>query len=477
MKETEDAPVQRNDNPDGNPERKIKRLEKDKDRLKKKVTDLEEENRRLKEQVAEYRALLFKSNRNTASEKDAKPGRIPKKRGAPKGHPGTTRKTPDRVDEHVDVFLEECPECGGHDLKECKRHEDHYQEDIVIPQTKVTRFRHHFYYCSKCKTVVYGQGEGEMPGSYIGPVAKGIAGWLHYQMRIPYRQIRRLFHELFRLDFDPSSAPGFDRQIRCRGDPFYEQLKKLLPEQAFAHLDETGWRKEGVNYWLWCCAVMKAVVFLIDRRRSGEVVTNLLGKKYGGVLISDFLATYNGIICRKQRCLVHLLRLIKKWQIRFAGDKKRKAYFVEFKKLIKSIIAFSKKMAAKAGLTPADIVRRADLIARLRRKLAQPLHHPRADKFRIKLLKMIKELTTCLDFPDVCAHNNRVERLLRGSVIMRKVTFGNRSDNGIRNHEVIMSLIETAKLHSADPLRFLHLLLTNPTQAASVILPNKLSPG
>ena len=90
---------------------------------------------------------------------------------------------------------------------------------------------------------------------------------------------------------------------------------------------------------------------------------------------------------------------------------------------------------------------------------------------------MIKELTACLDSPDVCAHNNRVERLLRGSVIMRKITFGNRSDNGIRNHEVIMSLIETAKLHNADPLHFLRLLLTNPTQAALVILPEKLSAG
>ena len=477
MKETDNLSGQGNDNPAGNTERKIKRLEKDKDRLKKKVTDLKEENRRLKEQVNEYRAMLFKPNRNTVSGKDGKPGRIPKKRGAPKGHPGKTRRKPDRVDEHVDVFLDECPECGGHDLKQCKRHEDHYQEDIVIPQTKVTLFRHHFYYCSKCKTVVYGTGEGELPGSYIGPVAKSVAGWLHYQMRIPYRPIRRLFHELFGLDFDPSSAPGFDRQIRCRGDPFYEQLKKLLPKQAFAHLDETGWRKEGINYWLWCCAVMKAVVFLIDRRRSGKVVTDLLGKKYSGVLISDFLAAYNGIICRKQRCLVHLLRLIKKWQIRFAGDRKRKAYFVEFKKLIKSIIAFSKKMTAKAGFTPADIVRKADLIARLRRKLAQPLQHTRADKFRIKMLKMIKELTACLDSPDVCAHNNRVERLLRGSVIMRKITFGNRSDNGIRNHEVIMSLIETAKLHNADPLHFLRLLLTNPTQAALVILPKKLSIG
>ena len=95
MKETEDCPVQGSDNSSGEKERKIKRLEKDNDRLNQKVTDLEEKLRQLKEQVEEYRALLFKSNRNTASEKDEKPGRIPKKRGAPKGHPGTTRKRPD----------------------------------------------------------------------------------------------------------------------------------------------------------------------------------------------------------------------------------------------------------------------------------------------------------------------------------------------------------------------------------------------
>ena len=104
MKETEDVPVQEGDNSSGEKERKIERLEKDKDRLKKKVNDLEEKIRHLKEQVDEYRALLFKSNRNTDSGKDEKPVRIPKKRGAPKGHPGTTRRKPARVDEHVDVF-------------------------------------------------------------------------------------------------------------------------------------------------------------------------------------------------------------------------------------------------------------------------------------------------------------------------------------------------------------------------------------
>ena len=117
------------------------------------------------------------------------------------------------------------------------------------------------------------------------------------------------------------------------------------------------------------------------------------------------------------------------------------------------------------------IVRKADLTARLRRKLQRELDHPKADKFRRKLSERVEELVTCLDFDEVCAHNNWVERLLRGNVIMRKITFGSRSDNGVRNHEVIMSLTETARLHDFDPLHFLHLLLTDPAAASSAILP------
>ena len=60
---------------------------------------------------------------------------------------------------------------------------------------------------------------------------------------------------------------------------------------------------------------------------------------------------------------------------------------------------------------------------------------------------------------------------MRGNVIIRNITFGNRPDNGIRNHEVLMSLIETAHLHDLDALPFPHLLLTNPEAAAAVVLP------
>ena len=221
-------------------------LAKRTDRLKREVQKLKEQQRRLQLEIAEYRAKLYKAKARPAPEKAQAP-HPPRKRGAPKGHPGWSRPVPRHADRHVEVTVEQCPECGGRDLKACKRYEDHYQEDIVLPQVEVTRFRKHFYYCRNCGEVVSGVGERELPGSYTGPLAKSVASFLHFQMKVPYRKLRILFRDLLHLSFTPSAAPGFDGQIRRRGAPLYEQMRQRLPAEPVAHVDETGWRKEGVH--------------------------------------------------------------------------------------------------------------------------------------------------------------------------------------------------------------------------------------
>ncbi len=231
---------------------------------------------------------------------------------------------------------------------------------------------------------------------------------------------------------------------------------------------------DGVNHWLWCFIGVKRAVYRIDRSRGSKVVASMLGKRYDGVLISDFLGAYNELVSRKQRCLVHLLRLIKKWQIYFAKDREKLRYFQQFKKLVKDIIRLSSQMGSRRMKNFID--RKADLIGRLRRLLHTTLDHVRADKFIKKLEGKINELVTCLDFPQVCAHNNLAERMLRDNVIMRKVTFGNRSENGMRNHEVLMSLIQTARLQNLNPLSFLHTLLAKPAAAAALLPLNATSP-
>ena len=452
----------------------VGKLNRQNRRLKEKNKKLEERIKELQAQLDQYRKKIFKKNK--AETEDENHLSVVKKRGAPAGHPGTTRPKPKHVDKHVDVILDTCPDCGGKNLSRCKRYDDHYQEDIVLPEKEVTLFRHYYYYCKDCKKTVHGTGEDEMPNCYIGPVAKSVAGFLHYQMSIPYRKIQQLFSEVFHLDFVPSSSPGFDRQIRTRGQPLYDQLKKSLPKKPFVHADETGWRKDGINHWLWCFAAVDAIVYLIDRSRGSKVVESVLGKKYSGVLISDFLAAYNSIKSRKQRCLVHLLRLIKKQRVYFEGNKKKTKYFFQLKALVKDILELSRQTESEK--LPDDFsVKKADTIGRLRRMLKRQLGHPKADKFIRKLHKQVEELVTCLDFAEICAHNNLAERLLRSSVIMRKITFGNRSHKGVLNHQVLMSLLQTARLHQLTPLTFFQQLLTDSPAAAAAILPKPASIG
>ena len=441
------------------------RLRKETNKLEEMLNSLREDFRGLQLLVKDYQQMLFKKKALKYKKKkdEDDDDHAPKKKGAPNGHPGKTRKVPDRVDEHKDVHLFECPECSGRGLSPCKRYEDHYQEDIVIPQTRVTRFRHHYYYCHNCKKAVHGIGEDELPGSYIGPNAKSLAGFLHYHMALPYRKIKLLFKEMFNMDFDPTSCIGFDSQIHVRGQPLYERLKSNLKDKPYLHVDETGW----MGKWLWCYGEEKSAVYKIESGRGQKELRSTLGDHYSGVLISDLLGAYNRIRSVKQRCLVHVLRRIEKWLIYHDRHPKMVKYFEELKKVTKEIILLSDIIKKKR---PVNIlIKKLDLVGQLRRLLNADLEPPKANKFRRKLLDHFDELVTCLNYPEISAHNNFVERLLRGNVIMRKITFGNRSEKGMLNHEVIMSLIQTARLQKLNLLPYLYTLLTDKTKAASLI--------
>src|SRR5207247_10534485 len=87
-----------------------------------------------------------------------------------------------------------------------------------------------------------------------------------------------------------------------------QKLLELLRQQPVVHADETGWRINGKNVWAWCFANPRLAVFLIDEHRSADVLKKALGESLPGVLVSDFYAAYNGLICKKQRCLAHLRR-------------------------------------------------------------------------------------------------------------------------------------------------------------------------
>ena len=107
----------------------------------KRIEELETENRILKSELAEVRAKLF--GRKTKDKE--KPVRKPKKKGAPKGHPGWFRAAPKNIDEEIELYPKKCPVCGSSNIEECKnKTESHIVEDIAVPKVKVTKYTRHY---------------------------------------------------------------------------------------------------------------------------------------------------------------------------------------------------------------------------------------------------------------------------------------------------------------------------------------------
>jgi transposase len=399
-------------------------------------------NRQLEHQIQELKGLVFKSDNRQKTEEQI--NQSPKKRGAPFGHKGRTRIKPVQIDEEIEVSVKKCPHCGSEELTRCENHDDHRQEDITIPTVRVTLYRHHYYYCRHCKKTSKEVGKDEIPGSYIGPVAKGIANYLHYKSGLSYGKIEDFFDRFFNLDVKKSSIYGFDNQAKNKGSLIYDEIKNNLKETEYLHVDETGWPNDGKNFWLWCMANKNVTFYHIDKRRNSNVVKENIGKDYSGIILSDFFSTYNKLedIYRQQKCLVHLLRINKRLRDRFPNSSRVRTFCKKLEKIVKKIIETNKNSGKFDKIQFLEL--REYLKTQLKSLLSLPLPYPVPDKLRRKLKNRQHELTLCLDLPDIPAHNNFVERQIRPNVILRKITFGTRSLSGMENHQTLMSLIQTA---------------------------------
>lgn len=71
--------------------------------------------------------------------------------------------------------------------------------------------------------------------------------------------------------------------------------------------------------------------------------------------------------------------------------------------------------------------------------------------------------------------NNHAEQSLRKMVIFRKICFGTRSDNGLKTHSIIPTLVQTARRQGVHPREFFHILHTADTAKAQAALFNNSS--
>ena len=423
----------------------------------KEIALLKEQNNLLNFELAEIRAKLFKRSRKKKPPKQDPPSPEPKKKGGLFGHTGWFRKKAKRIDKIEEVKLSKCPDCGCNDISLCadKKIEEHIQEDIILPKTETTLYRKYRYYCKRCKKTVTGRGKGEVPKSRIGPLAKALAVFFKYDVKVSDNDINKIFEKMFGLKMVVSSIAGFRDQLSRELKPLYEKLKEQLKADDFIHADETGWRVDGDNRWLWKFSNKRVSVTHIDKSRGQKVVKDILGEEYNGVLISDFLSAYNKIKSKKQRCLAHIMRdlekVIKYWN---EEDQQTVAYCKRLMEILMQGINLHREYADKKW-DKKYYRKRKNLTEQLKDFSFPDPSKKLLVRFAKRLERHKDEIFTFLYERDVDYHNNHAEQQIRPNVILRKITYGNRSKSGVINHNVLTSVIQTAKMNGIDVIETL----------------------
>ena len=373
-----------------------------------------------------------------------------KKPGRKKGHEGSRRQRPKRIDRTVEHFADYCPDCGSK-LNRRSSKRKRIIEDIP-KSASVETVEHiiHRDFCPVCDKIVEPVITEALPNSSIGNGILVLSAWLHYALGNTISQILAVFnfHLLFKM-----TAGGLVQMWHRLADIFlawYEEIKENIQKSGTLHGDKTGWRVNGKTHWLWCFTSKTATIFTIERSRGRPVVLEFIKECFDGVLVSDFWYAYNVLTCAKQKCLVHLLRELERvWKYKDSSGDWAK-FCKKLKRLIRDAIRLRKRMEE---LDEATYQRRCE---RIEKRLQLILEYEWSNKEAKRLLKRLKrhqdEVFTFLRNADVPFDNNFGERSIRFAVIMRKNSFNNRSEKGAMTQSILMSVFFTLKQRGLNPV-------------------------
>lgn len=419
------------------------RLDADNTQLRKTIHRLQERMEALERQAHRSAAPFRRDDRKKKPpEQHGRPGRKP-------GHPPAYRVRPDYIDETIEVPLTACPRCGGSvgGVEACEQ----FIEDLPPTRPHVTRLVTYAGLCPQCGPVrsthpAQVSTATGAAGTHLGPRALALAAQLSKQFGVTTRTCVRILQALGGLRITPGGLVQALHRVADKTQGWYDELVSSLRRQPAVYADETSWWVGGPGHWLWGFTCPACTVYHVDTRRSRDVVLEMLGDHFAGVLVSDCLASYENLPYTMQKCYAHHLKAIT--GARDARPEDRRLFFDQLVGLLKSAIAFGR---LRDDLPPEEAVRiRAHLDQRADALILPVRGDPEEERVAARLRKRRHWLFTFLDHPGVEPTNNRAERALRPAVIARKLSCGNKTERGKHTWEILASLTATCQQTARD---------------------------
>jgi transposase len=251
-------------------------------------------------------------------------------------------------------------------------------------------------------------------------------------------------------------------------DPIYQRLLDLAKHDPYLHADETTLKVQQpggcLTGWIWALLSRRAIAYVFDETRRGEVARRLLDGTEG-FLVIDGYAAYNGVVGEDGRtrvgCWAHARRMF--------FDAMRSV--PEARELLDLIVELYRieHRAAERGIQGSE----AHLLLRQQESSAilasieawvdarHGLFPPRSNfgKALTYAFNQRHRLRQFLKDPKLPLDNNFAERGLRAFALGRKNFLFAGHPQGAQNLAVLQSIVATCRLHGVNPYEYVKDLL------------------
>jgi predicted RecB family nuclease len=379
-----------------------------------------------------------------------------KKRGAKKGHLPFRRILPARADRTVRVPRRRiCPRHRDAKLQPTDEVAEAFQIDLRCTKKGfkkvITKYLGSKMFCPRCHRSLPPRAIARLEGRLFG---HGFQAWAVYQrvvLRLSYRQITATMEDMFCERTTATTVVNFVSSMAN----FYGRCEEVnldrLLAGPFLHVDETRLSIQGADHYVWILTDGRRVVFRMTATRETTMIRNLLAD-YEGVLVSDFYAGYDGVGCRQQKCLVHLIRDLNDdlWASPF--DAEFEGFVLAVRDLLVPMIAAVQGRVAKARqlakfLPQVDAFYAGHIVGvSYKSEVTQ--------KYRNRLERYRDSLFTFLSLDGIPWNNNTAERGIRHLAIQRKIS-GAFFEGPMSNYLLLLGIAQTCRFQEKSFLKFL----------------------
>lgn len=297
---------------------------------------------------------------------------------------------------------------------------------------------------------------------------KAATVYLNQKGTIPLQRLCDMLDEISKgsIQLRPSTISKWCVECHKKSEAAKKEILKDILENAVVHVDETGIKINGEQYWIHTITNENGSIFLITKKRGDKEHGPIkLLESYSNILVHDHFLPYQNLLCQHAECNAHIDRYLKK-AIDFDKHEESK----ELLELMHEMLHRKYELIedGKTSMPSEEIndfkTRYTEILKRGLKNYTEK-HPSEKKKYEPEFVKTFSRMLVFIedhlrfikDFR-VPYTNNNAERQCRAVKAKKNASGQFVSERGGEAYVSILSLLQTAKLKNENALETLERL-------------------